>query len=60
MTAPLRSDGDKTIEAASGQLGAMLAAEYSDALGRAIRDEVGVERNSAAINAVRAQLAGES
>ena len=53
-------DGDKTIEAASGQLGAMLAAEYSDALGRAIRDEVGVERNSAAINAVRAQLAGES
>jgi len=50
----------KTIEAARGQLGTLLSSEYSDALGRAIRMEVGVGRNPAAIDAVRAQLGGES
>ncbi|MCB2049381.1 MAG: SurA N-terminal domain-containing protein [Novosphingobium sp.] len=53
-------EGDKVIEASRGQLGAMLGNEYSDALGRAIRNEVGVERNPAAIKAVRDKLAGES
>jgi peptidyl-prolyl cis-trans isomerase D len=52
--------GDPITEMARGQLGGMLGTEYSDALGRAIRNEVGVERNAEAIRAVRNQLAGES
>jgi peptidyl-prolyl cis-trans isomerase D len=52
--------GDPVVEVARRQLGAALGGEYSDALGRAIRTEVGVERNPEAIRAVRNQLAGES
>jgi len=48
------------VEVARRQLGTALGGEYSDALGRAIRNEVGVERNPAGIKAVRDQLAGES
>jgi len=51
---------DPVVEVARRQLGTALGGEYSDALGRAIRTEVGVERNPAAIKAVRNQLAGES
>jgi peptidyl-prolyl cis-trans isomerase D len=52
--------GDPIVELARRQLGTALGGEYSDALGRAIRSELGVERNPAAIKAVRGQLAGES
>jgi peptidyl-prolyl cis-trans isomerase D len=52
--------GDQIVTAARQQLGGMLGTEYADALGRAIRDSVGVERNPAAVKAVREQLGGES
>jgi peptidyl-prolyl cis-trans isomerase D len=52
--------GDPIVSAARQQLGTMLGTEYSDALGRSIRETVGVERNPAAIRAVREQLGGES
>lgn len=52
--------GDPIVEVARRQLGGALGGEYSDALGRAIRAEVGVERDAAAIRAVRNRLAGES
>ena len=42
------------------ELGQLLAREYSDQLRVAMREELGVERNPAAIEAVRKQLAGEN
>ncbi len=42
------------------QLAPALASEYNAQLARAIRDEIGVERNEDAIEAVRRTLAGES
>ena len=49
---------DRIIEAARRELGTVLGSEYTDALGRAIRDSVGVERNPDGIRAVREQLGG--
>jgi len=51
--------GDPLVEVARRQLGPVTGTEYADALGRAIRSEVGVERHPASIKAVRDQLAGE-
>jgi peptidyl-prolyl cis-trans isomerase D len=42
------------------ELGAMTGREYSDQLRTAMREELGVERNATAIEAVRKQLAGEN
>lgn len=42
------------------ELGQLLAREYADQLRVAMREELGVERNPAAIEAVRKQLAGEN
>lgn len=51
---------DPLIETARRELAPVLRSEYSDALGRAIRDDLGVERNAAGIRAVRQRLGGES
>ena len=53
------SDGDRIIATARRELGTVMRREYSDALGRAIRDRVGVERNAGGIRAVKQQLGGE-
>ncbi|MEM7664423.1 MAG: SurA N-terminal domain-containing protein [Pseudomonadota bacterium] len=42
------------------QLAPALINEYTDQLTNAIRDDIGIERNEAAIEAVRKQLAGET
>ncbi len=42
------------------ELSTIAGSEYADALGRAVRKEVGVEINDAAVKAVRVQLGGES
>ena len=52
------ADDDPMIDGARGELGQVLATEYTDALGRAIRAQVGVERNSDGIRAVREALGG--
>ena len=48
------------MEQARQQLAQDVSSEYSDQLTNAMRDEVGVERNDGAFEALRAQLAGES
>jgi len=55
----LKAD-DPLITAAQRQLGATTGMEYAESLRRAIRAEVGVEKNPAAIKAVRNQLNGGS
>ncbi|MEZ5743909.1 MAG: peptidyl-prolyl cis-trans isomerase, partial [Sphingomonadaceae bacterium] len=50
---------DPMIEGARRELGQVLSSEYTDALGRAIRAQVGVERNPDGIRAVRNALSGE-
>ena len=50
--------GDPLLAAIAAEMGKLLGREYSDALGRAIRAEVGVKRNETAIKAVAAQLSG--
>ncbi|MBM3595026.1 MAG: peptidylprolyl isomerase [Alphaproteobacteria bacterium] len=52
--------GNPIVDVARRQLGTALGGEYSDALGRAIRSEVGVERDATGIRAVRNRLASES
>jgi peptidyl-prolyl cis-trans isomerase D len=51
---------DPIVESARAQLGNVLGTEYADALGRSLRESIGVTRNPEAIQAVRRQLAGES
>ena len=53
-------DDSKILEQARSELGSLLGREYADALGRAIRNEVGVKRNADTIRAVREQLSGGS
>ncbi len=53
-------DNAKVVGQVRNELGSLLGREYTDALGRAIRNEVGVKRNDNAIEAVRKQLGGES
>ncbi len=52
--------GDPILAQARQQLAPSLSSEYSAQLTKAMRDELVVEKNAAAIEAVRAQLAGES
>lgn len=51
---------DPMLRSAQRELGSILGSEYSQALQRAIRAEVGVSRNEAGIRAVREQLDGGS
>lgn len=51
---------DPAFASAKRDLGAMIGREYSDQLRVAMREELGVERNAVAIEAVRKQLAGEN
>ncbi|MEO6091665.1 MAG: SurA N-terminal domain-containing protein [Novosphingobium sp.] len=52
------ADADPLIATAQRELGKVAGDEYADALRRAIRGEIGVKTNPAAVQAVRAQLAG--
>ena len=49
---------EATLAQARNQFGQVLATEYSAAMRRAIRNEMGVERNKPAIDAVSRQLTG--
>lgn len=49
---------DPLIPQAHAELGQVVGREYAEALRRAIRSEVGVEKNATAIRAVRTQLNG--
>lgn len=52
------SQDDPSLASARKDLGRLAGDEYAQALQRAIRGEIGVERNKAAIKAVREQLLG--
>jgi len=54
------ADDSPIIATARTELGRVAGQEYTDALGRAIRKQVGVERNDDGIRAVREQLGGGS
>ncbi|WP_427966784.1 SurA N-terminal domain-containing protein [Altererythrobacter sp.] len=54
------ADDDPIVASAKRQLEATATQEYSDQLVAAMRDELGVERNDSAIQAVRKQLTGEN
>jgi peptidyl-prolyl cis-trans isomerase D len=54
---PLAAD-DPIVPQAQRELGQLAGAEYADSLRRAIRAEVTVKRNEAAVQAVRTQLGG--
>ena len=49
---------DPLIAQASRQMGPLFGEEYAEQLGFAMRQELGVSRNSSAIEAVRKQLIG--
>ncbi len=51
-------EGDATVDETLASLQPALAAEYNAQLARAVRDEMGVERNEDAIEALRAALSG--
>ena len=51
---------DPLFAQAKQQFGQTLGAEYTEQFVRAIRSEVGIDRNDEAIEAVRRQLVGES
>lgn len=52
--------GDPVLQGIAQQLSQSVGQEYVDQLRRAMRDELGVERNEQAIEAVAKQLRGES
>lgn len=54
------ADGDPIIQSARQQLTQTIENEQAEQLMRAISEEVGVERNKAAIDAVEAQLTGRN
>ncbi|WP_374405536.1 SurA N-terminal domain-containing protein [Pelagerythrobacter sp.] len=54
------SNDDPLFAQAKADLGMAMGGEYSDQLRVALRDELGVERNAAAIDAVRRQLVGQN
>ena len=60
VTLDTLADDDPLIAQASRQLGQTWGAEYGEQLGLAMQQEVGVERNADAIQAVRLQLLGEN
>lgn len=51
---------DPEFQQTKQELGQLIAREYADQLRVAMREELGVERNAAAIDAVRKQLSGEN
>lgn len=51
---------DEAAARARAELGEQLGASYGEAMAKAVRNEVGVERMPAAIQAVRDQLAGDA
>lgn len=55
---PAKIDSPQLVANAQRELGSQLGQAYADALGKAIRKDVGVEMNKKAIKAVREQLAG--
>ena len=59
VTPPLAAD-DPLVPQAQQELGEVVGNEYAESLRRAIRAEVKVQRNDAAIKSVRAQLGGGS
>ena len=59
VTPPQAAD-DPIVPAAQRELGELAGSEYADSLRRAIRAEVKVERNAAAVKAVRDQLGGSN
>lgn len=54
------ADDNPVLAQTQTQIGAALSVEYNQQLARAIREEVGVERNEEAIAALRRTLAGEN
>ena len=60
IVVPPQPANDPILPAAQRELGQLVGREYADALRRAIRDEVKVKRNEAAIKAVRDQLNGSN
>ena len=52
--------GEVTAERARSELGTLVGQEYEQQLRAAIRADLGVERNKAAIAAVSRQLSGEN
>lgn len=54
------AEDDPILASAETELGQVIGDEYANALSRAIRAEVGVERNKAGIQAVEKQLTGGS
>ena len=60
ISAPELEKGDPLIAATRSQLGQALGDEYTEQFVAAIEKEVGVERNQAAIDAVKAQLTGNT
>lgn len=55
---PGKVESDELVQGAQKELGQQLGQAYGDALAKAIRKDVGVTRNPAAIKAVRDHLAG--
>lgn len=60
VTTDQLASNDPLIMQARSQMGPLLGDEFGDQLRRAMRAELGVERNETAINAVRKQLLGEN
>ncbi|MCX7863844.1 MAG: SurA N-terminal domain-containing protein [Novosphingobium sp.] len=54
------SETDPRVASARKELGRVAGDEYAQALRRAIREEIGVEKNPSAIRAVREQLLGSN
>lgn len=54
------ADDDPLFQSTLTQLGPAISNEYAEQLTNAMREELGVERNDDAIEAVRKQLAGET
>ncbi len=54
------ADDDPLLQATLTQLGPAISNEYAEQLTAAMREELGVDRNEDAIEAVRKQLAGET
>ncbi len=54
------ADDDPLFQATQTQLGPAMSNEYAEQLTAAMREELGVDRNEDAIEAVRRQLAGET
>jgi len=59
ITAGSIAADDPVFQAAKQELGSTTGREYADQLRVAMRDELGVERNATALEAVRKQLSGE-